>query len=590
VTGEQVRAGARVLRGRFRGPTYVNLATALALLGLLLLHLTTQPTTSPPTIAEISPQAVAQIKKQPPQQATKYGTKPAKGTKNGDAGGNAPGTGKGPGPGKGPGSGPGGDNGQPQHQCFGDPPRQTEDPQSPPCVPFWSGDNGGATSMGVTTNTITVVAPTRVDPVLVSYFNQRFEFYGRHLEVKATNESACDTAGHQAAADTDVQNWHPFAAGYYFGCYGIPYYVELARKKVVSVASYAPVMGEDIMRRWHPYIWQYGMDTQLEMANLGDWACHRLVGRKATHAGMSGAGPGAEDLSQLTRKIAVIQEPLDSGNGLLYVDVKPLTAALKACDATALVIKNNQTQNGSDAATIQQLKDGHYTTVFCACTYAMYSTMSTAKQQLYYPEWVVSSIGLMDTNYYVTPANPFGSVSFPSDELQHMFGLTFQPRQVDADNSYPALAEEQTTDGAYIGYDSSSAAILNPDYRWMLLLASGIQLAGPHLTPESFARGLEAAEFPNPENKQRVGKVGFGSGRHGMTIDGAEMWWQSSAHPPFTDTDWGGSFCYADHGKRYQVGEWPTGPDPFFTTPCDSGGPGSPPGSPMGKPGTADPP
>ena len=40
------------------------------LLGLFLLHLTTQPTTSPPTIAEISPQAVAQIKKQPPQQAT----------------------------------------------------------------------------------------------------------------------------------------------------------------------------------------------------------------------------------------------------------------------------------------------------------------------------------------------------------------------------------------------------------------------------------------------------------------------------------------------------------------------------------------
>src|SRR5688572_2223517 len=28
-------------------------------------------------------------------------------------------------------------------QCVGDPPRQIDDPQSPPCVPYWSGDNGG---------------------------------------------------------------------------------------------------------------------------------------------------------------------------------------------------------------------------------------------------------------------------------------------------------------------------------------------------------------------------------------------------------------------------------------------------------------
>src|SRR5688572_3792251 len=35
-------------------------------------------------------------------------------------------------------------------RCVGDPPRQIEDPQSPPCVPYWSGDNGGATTKGVT--------------------------------------------------------------------------------------------------------------------------------------------------------------------------------------------------------------------------------------------------------------------------------------------------------------------------------------------------------------------------------------------------------------------------------------------------------
>src|SRR5687767_6262187 len=39
-------------------------------------------------------------------------------------------------------------------RCVGDPPRQVEDPQSPSCAPYWQGDNGGATSIGVTRDEI----------------------------------------------------------------------------------------------------------------------------------------------------------------------------------------------------------------------------------------------------------------------------------------------------------------------------------------------------------------------------------------------------------------------------------------------------
>src|SRR5688500_1174590 len=35
-------------------------------------------------------------------------------------------------------------------RCVGSPPRQTEDPLSPPCVAHFEGDNGGATYQGVT--------------------------------------------------------------------------------------------------------------------------------------------------------------------------------------------------------------------------------------------------------------------------------------------------------------------------------------------------------------------------------------------------------------------------------------------------------
>jgi len=44
-----------------------------------------------------------------------------------------------------------------QFQCYGNPPRQTEDPSSPPCVPFFQGDNFGATYQGITKNEIKVL-------------------------------------------------------------------------------------------------------------------------------------------------------------------------------------------------------------------------------------------------------------------------------------------------------------------------------------------------------------------------------------------------------------------------------------------------
>ncbi|HUR49567.1 MAG TPA: hypothetical protein VMY88_08605, partial [Acidimicrobiales bacterium] len=39
-------------------------------------------------------------------------------------------------------------------RCVGSPPRQTEDPLSPPCVASYTGDNGGATYKGVTADEI----------------------------------------------------------------------------------------------------------------------------------------------------------------------------------------------------------------------------------------------------------------------------------------------------------------------------------------------------------------------------------------------------------------------------------------------------
>src|SRR5437868_1214001 len=47
----------------------------------------------------------------------------------------------------------------------------------------------------------------------------------------------------------------------------------------------------------------------------------------------------------------------------------------------------------------------------------------------------------------------------------------------------------------------------NLAYRGVLMMAAGLQMAGPHLTPETFAAGLQKTVFPNPDTPLEEGKV-----------------------------------------------------------------------------------
>ena|SRR5687768_7803025 len=104
----------------------------------------------------------------------------------------------------------------------------------------------------------------------------------------------------------------------------------------------------------------------------------------------------------------------------------------------------------------------------------------------------------------------------------------------------------------------------------LLTLASGFQMAGPHLTPETFERGLHNARFPNPAHRIMAGAVGFEDGDHSMTDDAAEVWWSISAQSPYAG-DGPGTFCYVERGARRQFGSFFTD-DPFFKGSCENGG------------------
>jgi hypothetical protein len=158
----------------------------------------------------------------------------------------------------------------------------------------------------------------------------------------------------------------------------------------------------------------------------------------------------------------------------------------------------------------------------------------------------------------------------PPEQLADTFGLDFEPRQVAAANNPAYWAIRDVDPTSPIDYASLAADEVESDYRTLLLLVSGIQMAGPRLTPMSFAHGLHGSAFPNPDTSIMAGHVGFPGASTSMTLDGAEYWWSNTDRGPYSESR-AGTICYVDHGARYTYDTWPTGPDAFFRQPCDSG-------------------
>ena len=107
----------------------------------------------------------------------------------------------------------------------------------------------------------------------------------------------------------------------------------------------------------------------------------------------------------------------------------------------------------------------------------------------------------------------------------------------------------------------------------LLLLASGIQCAGPELTPQSFEDGLRGLGsgvckgWPNPGTIYGAASVGDLS-QHWMNQDASIMWWNPSGQSHW-DATRPGRWCYAENAKRRLTNQWPNAyaPDPNNSDP-----------------------
>jgi hypothetical protein len=435
------------------------------------------------------------------------------------------------------------------------------DPYSPPCVLF-GGDNGGATTRGVTRDSVTVALRLTADPDLsstiaklagsdvidttddaartaqglVDYFNSRFQLYGRKLKLVpyqgrgALTRELLGAGQEQANADgIRVAN----EIGAFADATGLtePYADALARQHVMAFG--APYMSRQWFVDRRPYAWSTFTDCSLLAENGADWLGKRILGKPAAYAGGS--------LQGRQRKLGIVVPDNPEYQQCLQDGLKIGHAA--GYDATPISYSLDLTNLSNQAASIvAKLKAAEITSVavFSDPILPVYLT-AKAHEQGYYPEWLVQGTAFTDTDV--------AGQLYDQTEWQHAFGIS---------SLGPQLPER-----AGLGYNAYRAVRADEPahsveliYYQLYMIAMGIQLAGPALTPASFERGM----FSYAGGTGEAGTWGFGPGHYTPTKDYKEVWWDGTRASPYNNRQG----TYSTNGTRFRLGRVPAGDPPVF--------------------------
>jgi hypothetical protein len=431
------------------------------------------------------------------------------------------------------------------------------DPYSPACISF-SGNNGGATNRGVDATTIKVAYRETNDPGfqqtlaqiggaqfqdtqadvertitgLADYFNKHFQFYGRKLKFEFYKGQGSQTnellgGGQQEAGADALHVASDLKAFADMSATTEPYGDALSRQKVLNFGE--PYLSGKWFEQRAPYAWSVATDcTQVSNASA-EIAVKQMLGKPAKFAG--------SQYQSKTRKLAILapdnpwyQDCVDNAESIFKA------AGFGNQERIAYQL-NLSTLSSQAASIVSKLKADGVTTVACGCDpiFPVYLTQK-ADEQNYFPEWSVIGVALTDQDIV-------GQL-FDQNEWKNAIGVTYLGKTI----------PYQATLG-YAAYKSvrndEPATVVNLIYAQMYMLALGVQLAGPNLTPDGFMKGMQSYAGGTGE----FGTWGFPAGHFTPTLDGAEIYWDPNATSPYNGKQ--GAYIFAS--ARHRPGQWPKG-------------------------------
>lgn len=441
---------------------------------------------------------------------------------------------------------------------------------APECMAPFTGDNGGATSTGVTAEEITIVnyVGQEGDPIiayitdaidnddttqdyfdtmkgLVDYYSAYYELYGRKINLVTYEGTggATDEVAARADAAAISEQYSPFVV------LGGPaltsaFADELAARKVMCIGC-TPGQPPSFYEERDPYVWGLDGSAIQKQTHVLEFIEKQLIGKNAEH--------GGDAVKETPRSFGLVY--LESSGASKEI-ADQMAASMEALGAPFAAVSAYQL----DPATIQQtasqvitkMKSAGVTTIiFSGDPVAPRDFTKEATAQEYFPEWVVAASTLVDVTAFAR--------TYDQQQWAHAFGVT-----------QLAARSNPTTAGSYANYTwftgqeppaNDSIGVISPNPALFFAVVQGV---GPNLTPETFRDALFASEGTRAAISQpylTYGDKGYWGGvpDYQGVDDATVFWWDPNATGVDEVRREGtGMYQYVDGGQRYLPGEWPT--------------------------------
>jgi hypothetical protein len=453
---------------------------------------------------------------------------------------------------------------------------------APPCTQKFTAPNGGHSWQGVDSKYIDVVyyfgetdaasqailtaagvndSRDDVKKQVVEWgnmFEAHYNMWGRKVRwhfVEGTGSASDDNAA-RADALKVAKQIKAFAS---IGAANNTYVNEVTARGVMCFCTVSQPI--EAYEKWYPYVWTTLMASTQGYVHRAAYAGGRLNGKNAIWAGDE-INP-TQNFKTKKRVFGFIWYETDDhayqkGAEFFTRYMKQRYGITFGAQSSYLGYPNHTAENQDEARTIiQKFKGAGVTSILCACDpFAPIFFTGEAKRQLYGPEWVITGSALTDTSFFAR--------LYDQDEWKHAFGISYLPARLPQKESEAYRLynwQYHKTPSAKNVY----GVVLAP----IAIMYNGFHMAGPVLTPRTFATGLESQPILGRGGITTIAQSYGDKGLWPWKIDpvaaddATEIWWDETAHgEDERGADGDGLYRYVHKGTRYFASGWPTS-DPF---------------------------